>query len=248
MFSITFDDAKFFKECVDALVSLIDEGEFEVSPGGISLRAMDTAQIAMVDFAMPKESFKEINVDNDQKIGLNMENLSRIMSRTRQGENLTVTLDESGNRLNLLFKGRIKRRVSIPLLDLNLVETREPKIDFDSTVKLDASTLKESLKDASLVSSYVIMSSKDNVFKVEAKGDNGEIVNEMTVEDGSLISIDVKDSSRAMFPLDYLNDMLKGAPSDGAVTLGLKTDAPLKLSYKIRDAKFSYYLAPRIEG
>ncbi len=248
MFSLTFDDAKFFKECIDALVSLIDEGEFEVSSEGMTLRAMDTAQIAMVDFAMPKESFKEVKVEKDQKIGLNMENLSRIMSRTRQGESLTMSLDESGNRLVLLFKGKVRRKVSIPLLDLNLVETREPKIDFDAVVKLDSSALKESLKDASLVSSYVTMSAEDGAFRIEAKGDNGEITNEMTVEDGSLISLESKEASRAMFPLDYLNDILKGAPSDAVVTLELKTDAPLRLSYNIKDARFTYYLAPRIEG
>ncbi len=248
MFKLTFDDARFFKGCIDALVSLIDEGEFEVGKNGMALRAMDTAQIAMVDFMMPKETFKEADADKEHRIGLNIENLSRVMSRTRQGEALTVTLDDSGNRLVLIFKGKGRRTVSIPLLDLNLVETKEPNIPFDSTVKIDSNSLKEGLKDAALVSSYVILSVKDNMFVIEARGDNGEVKNELTVEDGSLISVDLKDSSRAMFPLDYLNDILKGAPSDSVVTLELKSDAPLRLSYKIQDAKFRYYLAPRIEG
>ena len=63
---------------------------------------MDTAQIAMVDFALPKENFKEVDIKSNQKIGLNLENLSRIMSRTRQGEDLLLALDESGNRLGMI--------------------------------------------------------------------------------------------------------------------------------------------------
>lgn len=50
-----------------------------------------------------------------------------------------------------------------------------------------------------------------------------------------------------MFPLDYLQDMLKAASGDTKVNLFLKSNAPVKVSYKIGDANISYFLAPRIE-
>jgi DNA polymerase III sliding clamp (beta) subunit (PCNA family) len=51
-----------------------------------------------------------------------------------------------------------------------------------------------------------------------------------------------------MFPLDYLQDMLKVASSDTKVNLFLKASAPVKVSYSISDASINYFLAPRIES
>ena len=51
-----------------------------------------------------------------------------------------------------------------------------------------------------------------------------------------------------MFPLDYLQDMLKAASSDTKVSLSLKSSAPVKVSYSIGEASINYFLAPRIEN
>jgi len=50
-----------------------------------------------------------------------------------------------------------------------------------------------------------------------------------------------------MFPLDYMNDLLKNADSSTNVVLSLGTDKPMKLKYLIENAEVTYYLAPRIE-
>ena len=50
-----------------------------------------------------------------------------------------------------------------------------------------------------------------------------------------------------MFPLEYLADMLKAAPSDSDVKLFIKTNAPVKIAYALGDAEIIYFLAPRIE-
>ena len=41
--------------------------------------------------------------------------------------------------------------------------------------------------------------------------------------------------------------MISEVSKTAAITLSLRTDAPLKLGYNIGDASFVYYLAPRIE-
>jgi DNA polymerase III sliding clamp (beta) subunit (PCNA family) len=51
-----------------------------------------------------------------------------------------------------------------------------------------------------------------------------------------------------MYPVDYLQDMLKVASSDTRVTVFLKSNAPIKLSYSVGDANINYFLAPRIEN
>ncbi|NYZ80020.1 proliferating cell nuclear antigen (pcna) [Candidatus Micrarchaeota archaeon] len=247
MFEVKFDDAKIFKDCIDALVTLIDEGEFDVSKDGIKLRAMDPSQIAMVDFVLPKSAFEKYDVAKDTKIGLNLDDLSKITSRSRPGDSLELKLDDSESRLELVFKGKSRRKFNLPLLDISATSPKVPNIEFDARIKINGGMLKESLKDASLVSSHVILSANSKGFDIQAKGDKGDVTVESNKED-VLAEHAVTKDSKSMFALEYLNDLLKSTDSDAIVELDLKTDAPLRVHYSIGDAKITYFLAPRIES
>lgn len=248
MFEIVFDNAKIFKDCVDALVTLIDEGEFHITKEGIKLMALDPTQIAMVDFVYPKSALEKYEVPSETKIGLNLEDLSKITSRVRPGEKLVVKLDKSGSRLELTFKGKTTRRFNLPLLDVSGAAPKKPKIEFDCRVKMNGSTLKEGLKDASLISSHVVLKANKEGFEISATGDKGEVLIEAKKEDDVLLEHTVNAESRSMYPLEYLNDLLKTTESEAVVMLDLKTDHPLRIEYPIGQATVVYYLAPRIES
>ncbi len=245
MFEAKLTDAKVFKDCVDAIVTLIDEGEFSATKEGITLRAMDPSQIAMVDFELPRKAFEKYELKGDLKIGLNLADLSRIMSRVRAGESLTLKLDDSASRLLLIFKGKSTRRFNLPLIDVPASATKVPSIDFDAEIKISGGVLKESLKDASLVSSHVTLLADGKGFEIRARGDKEAVVE---FSKDVLLEHTVNKEAKAMFPLEYLNDLLKAVDSNGIVVLNLKTDAPLKVDYRIADARVTYYLAPRIEA
>ncbi len=248
MFEVKLENATVFKNCIDALVTLIDEGEFDLTKNGITLRAMDPSQIAMVDFVLPKSAFEKYDISTERKLGLNLDDLSKIVTRCRPGETLTLKLDKTESRLELIFKGKSTRRFNLPLLDIANQTPKEPKIEFDSKIRINGSALKESLKDASLVSSHVILRTSPEGFDIEAHGDKGEVQIESKKNEDSLIEHTVNKDTKSMFPLEYLNDLLKATESDAVVTLDLKTDAPLRLQYPIGDATVTYYLAPRIES
>ncbi|MCK4328143.1 MAG: proliferating cell nuclear antigen (pcna) [Candidatus Diapherotrites archaeon] len=247
MFELVVSNAKSFKASIDAIVTLIDEGEFQLTENGLVLKAMDPSQIAMVSFVMPKSAFEKYEVEGDQKIGLNLEDLAKVMSRVRGDEKLVIKLDESKARLVLLFKGKTTRRFVVPLLDISASAPREPSIDFESKIKFSGNFFKEALKDTGLVSSHVVLSSLKDAFVIEANGDKGEVSIRADKGSDQLFDYTVKSESRAMYPLDYLNDLLKNTDAATAVDLELRTDAPLRLAYKIDDATITYYLAPRIE-
>lgn len=246
MFEAVLSDATMFKRCIDAISTLIDEGEFIANEEGLMLRAMDPSQIAMVDFKLPKSTFEKFS-SNTNKIGLNIDDLSILMGRVRAGEKLEMKLDEEKARLVLIFKGHSTRKFSIPLLDLGGGIPNEPKLEFESVVKLNGAFFKEALKDTQLVSSHVVLHAKPDVFVIKAQGDKGDVEIETKKDSKQIIEYKVESESRAMFPLDYLNDLLKSVDSSTNVTLSLSTNKPLKMDYKIGEAKITYYLAPRIE-
>ena len=247
MFELKIDDAKSFKDSIDAIATLIDESEFDVNEKGIFLRAMDPSQIAMVDFQMPKESFEKFDVPEQTKIGLNLDDLARIMSRVRPSENLTLKLDSTGSRLELIFKGKTTRKFNLPLLDIGSTTPKTPSIEFDARIKLNGNVLKEGLKDASLVSSHVVLDATEKGFEIKAHGDKGDVTIEALKGQDILLEHTVNSEAKAMFPLEYLNDLLKSADASSIVEINLGTDKPLKLQYEIGAATLTYFLAPRIE-
>jgi len=40
MFELKMDNAKYWRDCVESIVSLIDEGSFNIAKDGISLKAL----------------------------------------------------------------------------------------------------------------------------------------------------------------------------------------------------------------
>ena len=245
---LVFSNAKFFKQCVDAIVNLVDEGAFEVSSEGLHLRTMDPSQIAMVDFTLPKKAFEKIEASEEKAlVSVNLSDLSKVLGRSRESEKLGISMHEKEeNKLLLEFEGTSKRKFKLPLLDSSSTMPREPKVPFDSEVKIRGGAFKEMLRDATLLSSHVTLDIESNAFIVAAKWDSGDLHVETKKE--SLVELKSGAKSKSMFPLEYLDDITRACPEDAIMTIGLKSDAPVRISYAIQDATLSYYLAPRVEN
>jgi len=244
---LVLEKAADFQRSVDAIAVLIDEAEFVLDENSLSLKATDPSQISMVNFLFEKKAFKRFEVKGTVKIGLDMDYLRQIMGRAKPDDELTIELDEGKSRLNVKFKGGSTRRFQVPLIDIGAAQLPNPKIEFEADIKLRAGLLQDALKDAALVSSHVSMGVAEDKFFVKADSSKGTVSNETEKDKKNLIELDAKKEVRSMFPLDYLQDMLKAASSDTEVDLKMKTNAPVELSYKIGGGSIKYLLAPRIE-
>lgn len=244
---LVIPDARQFKQCIEAIVNLVDEGMFEVNEHGLHLRAMDPSQIAMVDFQFPKASFTEL--EGAGSISLNLVDFLKILARSRQDERLTLSLEEKEAKCSLEFiSPNGKRNVRLPLMELSTTSPREPKIVFDTNIKMRGGSLKEMLKDAGLLSSHVILSADADKLVVEAKGDSGDLRIESARNAPNVAEFTSTSKSRAMFPFEYLDNITKACPEDSMIELHLKSDAPIKVAYSIGQAKLAYFLAPRVEN
>ncbi len=245
---LVLEDAKLFKSCVDAIVSLVDEGSFQLAADGLRLRTMDPSQIAMVDFHLPKEAFASYDPEGAPALGLNLVDVSKVLARARAGERLTMSAEEKDNKFLLEFSGASKRAFKLPLLDLAGTSPREPKIAFDAEVSLRGGTFKDLLRDAAILSSHLVLEASDGELVVEAHGDSGDLRVETKKGPAGLAAVSARGKNRAMYPSEYLDNMTKTCPDDALLTLWLKTDAPVKVSYELGKAKLAYYLAPRVEN
>jgi len=239
-------EAPALKAAIDAVVCLVEEGQFEVKQDGLYLKAMDPSQIAMVSFSMPKEAFLEYSVPEETKIGVDINQLANVLSRGKRGEKAELTTEEG--RLVVKFFGEKHRRTfKVPLIETGERVQREPKKEFKNYAKVKAESIKETLKDAKLISSHVRLQLTPEQFVVDVRGENGDVKAEFEKGSPEMGELSVKDNARATFPLQYLEDMVKATSANSMVTVYLETDRPLKIEYDIEGAKVVYYLAPRIE-
>lgn len=246
MFEIRIDNAKYWKDCVSAIVSLVDEGSFNITKDGITLKAMDPSSISMVSFTMPNKAFSKFTIEKNASIGLNIENLDKMLSRTRDGESLIMK--DSDNKMLLEFIGpNGRRRYKLPLIEVKKSVEKEPNVDFDAMVKINGEPLKDIIKDASLISSYIVFNASKNQFSARARGDSGELDELHENGSGIMKKLEAKKEAESTFNLEFLENMVKSCPPGNDVDISLKSNEPLKLGYNIGDASVVYFLAPYME-
>ncbi|MGI0141359.1 MAG: proliferating cell nuclear antigen (pcna) [Candidatus Micrarchaeales archaeon] len=247
MFELKIDNAKYWRDCVEAIVNLVDEGSFNISKEGITLKAMDPSGISMVSFFMPSKAFGKFTVDKNASIGLNLDNLSKVLSRTRDNEALLIK--ENEGKLSLEFIGaNSRRRYKLPLIDVRKNVEKEPSVDFDVNVEVLGEPLKDIIKDASLISSYISFRAAKDQMMISARGDSGELEESHEVDGNIVKKLSAKANADAVFNLEYLENIIKACPLGNQISFALKSNEPLKLSYNIGEAQITYYLAPYMES
>jgi len=242
-------DVKLLRDVLTAISTLIDEGTFNVSPEGIKLRSMDPSRVAMVDFTMQKTAFDEYVSDQNAKICINLNEFLKLLKRAGRDEPVEILLDESTGQLIITIQGRYMRTFRMPTLEAMEDEVPTPRVTFNAKVTLTADGLRHSLEDVALVSDHVRMETDGEKFMMSAKGDIMGANIELKKGSDALLSLEVKELSRATYPLSYLSDIVKAASATSdVVALEFSTDMPVRLDFKQPyDGSLVYYLAPRIE-
>ncbi|MFH1722627.1 MAG: proliferating cell nuclear antigen (pcna) [Candidatus Altiarchaeota archaeon] len=243
MFQATINDVKSFRDSIEAIAVLIDEGTFQIDKNGISLRAMDPSQIALVDLLMPPSAFEEFKADEPTTLGIDFTELSKICKRAHPEDKIDLSLN---SRLKIIFKGKTTREYNISIIDSTSNPPKEPNIEFTAQVKIGAPIIKETLKDAELVSNHVAIKVDKDGLTVSSDGDTGSV--NIQIPDENILSKEVTEDSRSVFSLNHLDNLLKAADATSLVSMSLKTDSPMKLEYAIGEGRVIYFLAPRIES
>ncbi|MFH1224538.1 MAG: hypothetical protein V1676_01915 [Candidatus Diapherotrites archaeon] len=235
---ISLKNVEHWKRGVDAIASFISEGNFRFNDAGVHFRAMDPSQIVLVDLAIEKSAFDGFEIE-PTFAGVDIVELSKIMSRALPNDSMSMDLSDS--EIMVKFHGEMNRAFRLPLIDVSEDEVSLPNHKFDATVQITGRLLKEALKDASLFGSSVILKVKDGKFMIEARGSQGGLNTDAAKTKG----IDVQGSKEVVskYSLNFLSNIVKEATPDQKVTLNLKTDAPMKVSYKIGGSEIQYYLA-----
>jgi len=233
-----------------AVSTLVDEATFKVDKNGIRLRAMDPSHVAMVDFEMPGNTFQEYICDQPIDVCINMSEMLKLLKSIGSEETLEISTDNEGRQLELVLRGVYVRKFVMPTLEIAEEEAPTPKIDFNTIVKMTSNSLKQTMDDALAVSDNVRLEATPEKLVFKAIGDLGSATVEFSKDSEAVLSLEVREDSKATFSLNYLSEIVKaGAATSDVVDIEFSTNMPVRLNFGLpEERRLAYYLAPRIES
>ncbi len=238
-------NAELLKDSIEALSTLVDEGKFNFAEDGITFKAVDPANVAMVTFSLKSDAFSSYECDSEE-LGMDLTKLSDILGMAQANDTVGLELDEDAQRMVITFSGLT---YAVSLLDVSTLrkEPSTPKLDLPAAVVMSGGDFRRAIRAAEKISDHIALGVDKNVLYMEAEGDTDRVKFELTKD--QLISL--KGSGvRSLYSLDYLGDMSKPISRVPEVTINLGKDYPVQISFSIADGSGSaeYLLAPRIES
>ena len=237
---LKLEDPRLLGEIVGIISEIVTEVRIKVNKEGMSLVAIDPANVAMVYFSIPNSLFSRFEIDRDEVLGVNLDNLKAVLRRCKPGSKLTIGREE--NMLKFGIQDKIKRDFSLALIDVEGEEKEMPQWEFKSVIKMDSSAFVEVIEDCQVVSDACTFIAEPNKFIVEARGLNSARA-EFSSDEAEIYS----DNSKARFSLEYLSKFVKGAKISDKVAINFSDNHPMRINFTPGNVTLSFVLAPRIE-
>ncbi|MFB6280411.1 MAG: DNA polymerase sliding clamp [Haloferacaceae archaeon] len=241
-------DAATLRDALDSVGVLVDECKIRLNEDGIGIRAVDPANVGMVDLDLDAAAFESFEAD-EGVIGVNLNRLEDIAGMANAGDLVHLELDEETRKLQIRIDGL---SYTLALIDPDSIrqEPDIPDLDLSATIVLEGAQLDRGITAADMVSDHIRLrvDEESESFRVEAEGDTDDVNLELGPDD--YIDLTAGGPADSLFSLDYLKDMNRAIPSDAEVTIELGEEFPVKLHYGFAEGMGSvtYMLAPRIQS
>ena len=239
--------ASTLQDALDSVSVLVDECKVRLNEGALSIRAVDPANVGMVDLTLEAAAFESYEADGGV-IGVNLARLEDIAGMANSGDLIHLELDEETRKLHIETDGL---SYTLALIDPDSIrqEPDIPDLDVPGEIVVEGAQLDRGITAADMVSDHIRLrvDEADEAFFVEAEGDTDDVDLELGREDLIALTAGPADS---LFSLDYLKDMNRAIPGDAEVTVELGEEFPVKLHYGFAEGlgQTTFMLAPRIQS
>ncbi len=233
------------KGIIDVTSPLVNEVKLNITPKGISLRAVDPAHVAMVDLEVNSKAFEEFKA-TEMELGIDMDKLGSIMRLSSSGDMITLDYDEESNRL-IVKIGNLIRKMG--LIDTaGMPDPKMPNLNLPGKVILKASELNQGVRASEAVSDHLSLTVDKNNFELFAEGDTDTV--NLKLPKDLLVELITNSKCKSLFSIDYFSNMIKPVRGDDPITIMIGNDNPIKVEFDIAEKKghVTYLLAPRIES
>jgi len=261
MFEARLTQGSLLKKVLDSIKDLVTDANFDCSPTGFSLQAMDSSHVALVSLMLKSDGFENYRCDRNLSLGINLASMSKILKCASNDDVITIRADDDADNVTFIFESPKQDRVcdyEMKLMNLDTEHLGIPDTEYACIIKMPSGEFSRICRDLSILGdSVIICCTKDGV-RFSAKGDLGngniKLMQSANVDkEEEAVVVDMREAVTLTFSLRYLNFFTKAAPLSSQVSLSMSEDVPLMVEYKINDKEgeskgyVRYYLAPKIE-
>ena len=252
-FKLKLENSRILKGIIETLSSIIDETEFLVTPEEFTISAMDPSRICLLKLSIKKESFDDFKCSKESKVGLNLEDLDKILKRSSASDSIEIDFNEKDQKIKLKMQREGTSRVrtfSLSLLNIDLEEIPMDNlinIEYPSKWVTETELFIEAIKDAEIYSEILnIKATEGQGLIFSSTGQIGEM--EYNLDQDDLIESDLNGTNSGAYSLTFLKAILKISPITEKLEISLRTDHPLKMIFNLLEGgELNYFLAPRVE-
>ncbi len=235
---IKLENAGALSKSIELISELVTEVKIKINEFGLSITAIDPANVAMVSLKIPRKAFSEFESGNES-LGVNLDSLKRILKRSG-GQ---LTLEKKENLLHIQMDDRIRRNFVLSLIDIESEDKEMPSLEYSARIELKSQDLIDSVEDCIVVADACSFIVKEDKYIIEAKGLNSART-EFSSDEANINA----ESCKARYSLEYLQKFIKASKLSEKTVLNFANDHPLKMDVRTENIEISYILAPRVEN
>ena len=236
---LKLDNPKVFSDVITIISELVTEVKIKINDSGLSILAIDPANVALVSFKLPVASFSNFEVSKEEVLGVSLDSLKSILRRC--SPNASLILQTEDNTLKIEIHDKIKRVFKLALINIEQEEKTMPSLEFSCKVEMPSLDLSEAIEDCSVVADSCSFSVVEGKFIIEAKGLHS------TRSEFSQDEVKIEGEGKAKYSIEYLQKFIKASRISENVKISFSNDYPLKLEFKNNDLELAFVLAPRVE-
>ncbi len=238
---LKLENPRIFSEIISIISELVLEVRIKISKQGITIIAIDPANVAMVSFKLPSTAFAQFDVENQEVLGVSLESLKAVLRRCSMKSVLVITREE--NTLRLQIKDKINREFNLALIEIEEEEKKIPSLEFSSRIEMASIDFAEAIEDCSVVADSCSFSSHLDRFIIEGKGSLNSFKSEYSSDEVNIQA----GESKSKYSLEYLQKMMKACKLTDKTIINFGNDYPLRLDFNTPFIELSFILAPRVE-
>ncbi|MFH1307927.1 MAG: proliferating cell nuclear antigen (pcna) [archaeon] len=236
---LKIENNKVLTSIISLISDLVTEVRIKVNTQGLSIIAIDPANVALVSFKLPAKFFSQIEVD-EEVIGVSLDSLKNVLRRCYPESTLVMKTED--NILQIEIHDKIKRTFSLALIDIESEEKTEPNLEFTSKIEMGSSDFLEAVEDCIVVADACTFSVLNDKFIIEAKGLNSA-KSEFSSDEVRISG----ENAVSRYSLEYLQKFAKACKIADRSYINFSDDYPLKLEFKTEQFELTFILAPRVE-
>lgn len=237
---LKIDNPKLLSDVVSIISELVTEVKIKVNSDGLGIIAIDPANVALVSFLLPKNTFSAFEVNNEEILGVNLDNLKNVLRRSSLGSNLILQTQD--NTLKIEIHDKIKRVFNLALINIEQEEKTMPSLEFNCKVQMSSIDLSDAIEDCVVVADSCSFSLQEGRFVIDAKGLNST-KSEFSGDEAKIEG----EKGKGKYSLEYMQKFVKAGKLTDKVIINFADDYPLKLEFPGDNFNLAFVLAPRVE-